>query len=707
MAIIQFIHAIHLIIYRFMDQTNVNNNYVSTAHILALWLTFFGYLLLIIYLHLQRKYGFVNGGVVWFYLLLTTLFNILTIPFALEYRPLEHWIYLPVKLTTQIMLFIFCSFGDRNPLEVEMESSSTTMKIKHCPRDSSSIPSRLVFWWFNSLVTLGWRRSLQRNDLWLSRKHDSCSYLMNLFFKYTSIQSTTTTKSNPQQQIVHSNGDQDDDDNQDQDDEQIKHRPLNCNVWTILMKMYWKYLLFPAAGRLITDLLQLANPIILKLLIEYTTSNDTRLWHGILYSFGFFLINMIQSWSALYQFHRFSILSLRIRSTLIGAIYRKSLVLATDSRKDYNTGDIVNLMAIDSQRFIDLVRYANYIWTSPIMITIGFYLLYQEMGWSASGGFLLMFLLIPFQGYITRKIKSIQVKQMAEKDQRLQAINELLNGIKVLKLYAWENSFLTMITKLRNFECRLLYRVTLFSGFIVFAFTAAPFLVGLLTFATFVLMGNVLDPNKAFVSLSLFSIIRAPLGLLPMLLTNGVQSYVSMTRVNKYLNTDEQDERAVKKLPDEECSVRIRNGTFTWSPESPATLKNINLNVTRGKLIVIVGTVGSGKSSILSAILGDMDKLQGHINVDGRLAYVPQQAWIQNQTVRKNITFASSYDEQKYKKILRSCCLEADMKILEAGDRTEIGERGINLSGGQKQRISLARAVYSDADIYILDDPLR
>jgi len=123
--------------------------------------------------------------------------------------------------------------------------------------------------------------------------------------------------------------------------------------------------------------------------------------------------------------------------------------------------------------------------------------------------------------------------------------------------------------------------------------------------------------------------------------------------------------------------------------------------------VAVVGQVGSGKSSILSAILGDMEKIKGNVNVNGKVAYVPQQAWIQNETLRQNILFANDYNEDYYKKVLESCALEPDLKILAAGDMTEIGEKGINLSGGQKQRVSLARAVYSNADIYLLDDPLR
>ncbi|XP_075676248.1 multidrug resistance-associated protein 1-like isoform X2 [Dermatophagoides pteronyssinus] len=555
--------------------------------------------------------------------------------------------------------------------------------------------SRITFWWFNSIIWLGYRRPLLERDIFQLDYDNRTVEILRKFQK--NLDQDKWRKMNKQLIEQNKNG---------------YEQPLNdkfntnINIGWIIFKSYWPLIMFSGLLKFLSSILTFVNPTILDYLISFISTNNEPLWHGFFYASLMFLSPALESIMSNQYEYWISIVVLRARISIISIIYKKSLRMSNLSRAQYSSGEVTNIMSVDSERITDFLVVANMLWSAPLQIAIAFYMLWQQVQVASMAGLSFMIILIPFNGFVMKKIRSYQIQVMRQKDKRTKLMNEILNGMKVLKLYAWENSFLTMITKLRNFECRLLYRVTLFSGFIVFAFTAAPFLVGLLTFATFVLMGNVLDPNKAFVSLSLFSIIRAPLGLLPMLLTNGVQSYVSMTRVNKYLNTDEQDERAVKKLPDEECSVRIRNGTFTWSPESPATLKNINLNVTRGKLIVIVGTVGSGKSSILSAILGDMDKLQGHINVDGRLAYVPQQAWIQNQTVRKNITFASSYDEQKYKKILRSCCLEADMKILEAGDRTEIGERGINLSGGQKQRISLARAVYSDADIYILDDPL-
>jgi ABC-type bacteriocin/lantibiotic exporter with double-glycine peptidase domain len=185
------------------------------------------------------------------------------------------------------------------------------------------------------------------------------------------------------------------------------------------------------------------------------------------------------------------------------------------------------------------------------------------------------------------------------------------------------------------------------------------------------------------------------------------QFLVSLKRINKYLNADEIDENAVSHNESVKSPIVVQNATFAWTKGDTPILKNISLQVKKKKLMAIVGRVGTGKTSILSALLGEMEKLKGSVNINGRVAYVPQQAWIQNATLKQNIIFSNEYNENYYKKVIESCALEPDLKVLAAGDMTEIGEKGINLSGGQKQRVSLARAVYSDADIYLLDDPLR
>lgn len=179
---------------------------------------------------------------------------------------------------------------------------------------------------------------------------------------------------------------------------------------------------------------------------------------------------------------------------------------------------------------------------------------------------------------------------------------------------------------------------------------------------------------------------------------------MSVQRINKFLNSEEIDPDNVTKIPSENA-LSITDGTFTWGGET-TTLKNINLNVKKGSLTAIVGTVGCGKTSLISALLGEMEKIKGKVNVDGRVAYVSQQAWIQNATLKDNILFGKKLDQKKYDQVIEACALTQDLAMLPGGDQTEIGEKGINLSGGQKQRVSLARAVYSEAEIYLLDDPL-
>ena len=181
---------------------------------------------------------------------------------------------------------------------------------------------------------------------------------------------------------------------------------------------------------------------------------------------------------------------------------------------------------------------------------------------------------------------------------------------------------------------------------------------------------------------------------------------MSLTRINNFLNAEEVDETTVSHLENRETPIIIKNASFRWGKDCPTVLDNISLTVNRHKLIAIVGQVGAGKSSLLSSILGDLEKLSGYINISGSVAYVPQQAWIQNSSLRQNILFINKYDQSFYNKVIESCALGPDIEILSAKDMTEIGEKGINLSGGQKQRVSLARAVYSDQDIYLLDDPL-
>uniref|UniRef100_A0A1X7VVN1 ABC-type glutathione-S-conjugate transporter n=1 Tax=Amphimedon queenslandica TaxID=400682 RepID=A0A1X7VVN1_AMPQE len=416
-------------------------------------------------------------------------------------------------------------------------------------------------------------------------------------------------------------------------------------------------------------------------------------------------------------FHSCFVAGMRIRSGVIAAVYRKALTLSNKSRQNRTVGEVVNLMSVDAQRFMDFVTYMHYLWSSPLQIVLSLIFLYATMGPSIFAGFGVMILLVPLNMVMAALSRRFQVQLMTWKDSRIKIVNEVLNGIKVIKLYAWEIPFKQMIMGLRKEEVNVLKKSAYANASFSFTWTCAPFMVALATFATYSLVHrNSTNPDdrltaeKAFVALSLFNILRFPLSMLPMVISSAVEASVSVKRMSSYLkgeeldpnNTNRRDEPAVG---DEE-SVSVTGGSFTWdTPERPA-LHNIDLSVKPGELVAVVGPVGAGKSSLISALLGEMDKLNGQVVMRGSVAYVPQQAWIQNATVKDNILFGKPLNPILYGQTVQSCALETDLEILPGGDMTEIGEKGINLSGGQKQRVSLARAVYQESDVYLLDDPL-
>jgi ABC-type multidrug transport system fused ATPase/permease subunit len=283
----------------------------------------------------------------------------------------------------------------------------------------------------------------------------------------------------------------------------------------------------------------------------------------------------------------------------------------------------------------------------------------------------------------------------------------------VIKFYGWELSFQKIVDKIRADEMHFFKQYALVGIITSFTWASAPFFVAAVSYATFVLIdkNNNLDPSTAFVTLTLFYLIRFPLALLPQTITFVVQGYVSLKRIKSFLLLDETNENDILRggnIGGGDLAISIKNANMGWSKSGDVALYNLNFDMKRGKLFAVVGGVGSGKSSLLSAVLGEMHKLNygSKIYVHGSTAYVGQQAWIQNATIRENILFGQDYDPRFYNKIIHACSLLPDFNIMPNGDSTEIGEKGINLSGGQKQRISLARAIYANSDIYILDDPL-
>ncbi|XP_066442933.1 ATP-binding cassette sub-family C member 3 [Eleutherodactylus coqui] len=580
-----------------------------------------------------------------------------------------------------------------------------------CPESDAGFLSRLTFWWFTKMAILGYRRPLEDKDLWSLNEDDTSKVVVLKLIKewgneknkirMDAVKLTKTqeielnhvTEKNTEIDVLIENS-------------QKKKEPSFLKV---LLKTFGPFFMIGSIFKLFQDLLSFVNPQLLSILIKFIKDSQAPAWWGFIIAVLMFLSSVAQTLILHQHFQYCFVTGMRLRSAITGIIYRKSLVITNAAKRSSTVGEVVNLMSVDAQRFQDLTTFLNMLWSAPLQICLALYFLWQTLGPSVLAGVAIMVLLIPINAFIAMKTRAFQVEQMQYKDSRIKLMNEVLNGIKVLKLYAWEPSFSQKVLEIRNKELSVLKKSAYLNALSTFAWTSAPFLVALTTFAVYMSVDekNVLDAEKAFVSLSLFNILRFPLNMLPQVISNLAQTSVSIKRIQNFLANDELDLAAVNKDKSMTgVAIAVENGTFSWAKGSDPILNNISLLVPSGSLVAIVGHVGCGKSSLVSALLGEMEKLEGDVAVRGSVAYIPQQAWIQNSTLKDNILFGRAENEKNYKKVLEACALLTDLEVLPGGDQTEIGEKGINLSGGQKQRVSLARAVYSNSDVFLLDDPL-
>lgn len=275
-------------------------------------------------------------------------------------------------------------------------------------------------------------------------------------------------------------------------------------------------------------------------------------------------------------------------------------------------------MSVDAQKLQDIPVQLHMVWSAPLIIIVALVFLWERLGPAVLAGLGVMILLIPVNIAIATKIKKLQFEQMRYKDLRIRILNEVLNGMKVLKLYAWEKSFERKILGIREMELTVLRKAAYLNAATAITWFCAPFLVALSSFAVFVLSdeNNILDANTAFVSLSLFNIMNYPMSILPAVIAFGVQAAVSLTRINAFLLKDEIDPGAVERDPSEVNPVVVDDATFSWDSDEEPTLKDIDFQVEAGSLVAVVGQVGSGKSSLMGALLGDMEKIKGRVNIN-------------------------------------------------------------------------------------------
>ncbi|XP_074237719.1 multidrug resistance-associated protein 1 isoform X9 [Saimiri boliviensis] len=626
------------------------------------------------------------------------------------FRDVTFYVYFTLVL---IQLVLSC-FSDRSPL-----FSETIHDPNPCPESSASFLSRITFWWITGLMVQGFRQPLESSDLWSLNKEDISEQVVPVLVKNWKKEFAKSRKQPVK--VVYSSKDPANpkgsskvDVNEEVEALIVKspQKEWNPSLFKVLYKTFGPYFLMSFLFKALHDLMMFAGPEILKLLISFVNDTTAPDWQGYFYTVLLFVCACLQTLLLHQYFHICFVSGMRIKTAVVGAVYRKALVITSSARKSSTVGEIVNLMSVDAQRFMDLATYINMVWSAPLQVILALYLLWLNLGPSVLAGVAVMVLMVPFNAVMAMKTKTYQVAHMKSKDNRIKLMNEILNGIKVLKLYAWELAFKDKVLDIRQEELKVLKKSAYLAAVGTFTWVCTPFLVALCTFAVYVTVDekNILDAQKAFVSLALFNILRFPLNILPMVISSIVQASVSLKRLRIFLSHEELEPDSIERRPVKDGggtnSITVRNATFTWARSEPPTLNGITFSIPEGALVAVVGQVGCGKSSLLSALLAEMEKVEGHVAVKGSLAYVPQQAWIQNDSLRENILFGCQLEEQYYKSVIQACALLPDLEILPSGDRTEIGEKGVNLSGGQKQRVSLARAVYCNSDVYLFDDPL-
>ncbi|KAE9594577.1 putative xenobiotic-transporting ATPase [Lupinus albus] len=348
------------------------------------------------------------------------------------------------------------------------------------------------------------------------------------------------------------------------------------------------------------------------------------------------------------------------------------------------------------------------LWSAPFRIIVALVLLYQQLGVASLLGALMLVFLFPLQTFIISRMQKLSREGLQRTDKRISLMNEILAAMDTVKCYAWESSFQSKVQSARNDELSWFRKASLLGALNGFILNSTPVVVTVISFGVFTLLGGDLTPARAFTSLSLFAVLRFPLFMLPNIITQVVNANVSLKRLEELLLAEERILIPNPPLEPGLPAISIKNGYFSWDAKAEsATLSNINLDIPSGSLVAIVGSTGEGKTSLISAMLGELPPIaDSTVVMRGTVAYVPQVSWIFNATVRNNILFGSAFDPIRYGRSMDVTELKHDLELLPGGDLTEIGERGVNISGGQKQRVSMARAVYSNSDVYIFDDPL-
>ncbi|XP_037734012.1 ATP-binding cassette sub-family C member 12 isoform X2 [Chelonia mydas] len=520
--------------------------------------------------------------------------------------------------------------------------------------------------------------------------------------------------------------------------------PEKASLGRVVLKFQRTRILVDVIANLICIILAALGPtVIIHKILQHSESVSQDIIRGIGLCIALFLaeLSKVIFWALAWAINYRTAIRLKVAVSTVAFEY----LLAFKSLTHISVGEVINVLANDGYRMFEAALFCPLPITVPALMIVCTIYSCLILGPTALTGTFVYIIFIPLQMLMAKLTSVFRRAAMSVTDTRVRTMNEILTCIKLIKMYAWEKSFAKAIKGIRNVERKILEK----AGYVQSVNSAlTPIVSTLATVMTFVLhtlLKQELTASVAFSVIAMFNVMKFSIAILPFSVKAAAEAKVSLTRLKKILLT-EIPPVYVKQLKNSENAVVMENATLSWEcmnehsrknnnenmngktafqyqrkpgpvlPHSETSigeedsaaiaLYNLSFTVKKGKVLGICGNVGSGKSSVISAILGQMYLYDGTVGVDGTLAYVSQQAWIFHETVRRNILFGEEYNEERYNYAINVCSLKSDMESLPYGDLTEIGERGLNLSGGQKQRISLARAVYANRDIYLLDDPL-
>ncbi|CAF3578840.1 unnamed protein product [Rotaria sp. Silwood1] len=538
----------------------------------------------------------------------------------------------------------------------------------------------IFWWWLNPILNIGSKRKLIEDDLFDVSPNDECSQLLKKL------------------EIVWEN---------------YENKFEHINTWKIVVKTFWKqsfrigliFLPYLAA--------KLAQPLLMKGIVLNINDSNAASYVGYLYAVGLGLSTTSLVLMHHQIFFRTIRIGIQIRIALSSIIYKRLLSLPTRVIMKTTTGQVLNLISNDASKFEELCKYIHNLWMAPLEAVIVFGIMWHEIGIPTLFGYAVLLLQLPLQWFFSKKFRTYRKNTMQWTDERVKITNEILVGCQIVKMYRWEEALETVVHNTRKKEFQSIRKANRIRAINMAIYFSSLSLISLATFGGSWLMGYTLSSANIFTILSFFAIIRYEL-------TNGLsyavdtlsESMIASKRINQFMNLSKQTRTKTvqehstddhKRIPG---SIVMDRASFTWDSTQSAQLIEVDLDLNAGSLVGIIGTTGSCKSSLLAAILGEMCLIEGISKIYGNIAYVSQTPWIFAGTIRENILFCKQFNKDKYERVLKSCCLATDLQSLPAGDLTVIGEKGVNLSGGQKARVSLARALYTEADIYLFDDPL-